>query len=226
MTTISEIVTEAFRENNLIQVGDVPDGAEYLEAERLLTRFIKSIFGSEFGESLKTISVSSSQDTLPINSRVLIDEDSPDVITLSELPQDGEQFAVLDPRGLLTSMTIEAGGGTIENATSVTLDSTSPSYQWFYRGDKGNWYKVTDLTSEDDSPLPEEFDDLLSIWLSIRISPRMGAQTTQESATVYDAIKKKFTSRYKQSQEIQVEPGLLFMTNPTCRYILNWNTGN
>lgn len=226
MTTIKEIVTEAFRENNLIQVGDVPDGLEYLEAEKLLTRFIKSIFGSEFGESLKTVSVSSSQETLPINSRILINEDSPVAITLSELPQDGEQFAVIDPRGLISSMVIEAGGGTIEDSTSVTLDDTSSSYQWFFRGDRGNWYKVTDLASDDDSPLPEEFDDLLSLWLSIRISPRMGAQTTQESANIYDMIKKKFTSRYKQSEEIGVESGLLFMTNPTCSYILNWSTGN
>lgn len=226
MTSIRQLVSEAFRENNLTQVGDVPEGTEYVEAEGKLTRFITSLFEAEMGERLKNTSLTSASQVVAPNSRLIISDNMPTSITLREHPNDGEQFAVLDPRGLLNGFTVKAGAGTIENASEVSLDNSSSSYSWFYRADKGNWYKITSLTTNSECPLPEEFDDMLSLWLSMRIAPRMGASTAPESIQLYNNIQKKFVSRYRQVEEVYVENGLLYLTNSdSSGHYLDWAKG-
>lgn len=226
MTTIQELVTEAFRENNLVQVGDTPEGAEYLEAESLLLRYITSLFGTELGEPLTNVVLDASSDSITSNSRVVVGDSLPASITLSSNPADGEQFAVVDPRGLLAGLVVEAGEGTIEGAESVTLDTSASEYSWFYRADKADWSLVSPLSSESESPLPEEFDELLTLWLAIKIAPRTGAQTKPESIQAYQRVLKKFKARYKQGREASVESGLLNIPSSRYfRYVVNWATG-
>jgi len=225
MTTIRELVSDAFRENNLTQVGDTPDSAEYDEAEKKLTRFITSLFGHEAGESLKNISLVSTTQVVAPNSRVIVTDDIPTSITLRDHPNNGEQFSVIDPRLLLGSFTVKAGEGTIENAAEVVIDDTETEYTWFYRADQGNWFRVTALTSDDTCPLPEKFDDYLITWLAMRIAPRMGASTTQESMQIYSTIRKKFLAEYRQVEAVGSEEALLRMTNPRqSGYTLDWET--
>jgi hypothetical protein len=185
------------------------------------------LFGYEAGEGLKNTSLVSTTQIIPPNSRVVVTDTLPTSITLSEHPNDGEQFSVIDPRGLLGSFTVKAGAGSIEYASEVVIDNTETEYTWFYRADKGNWFRVTALTSDDACPLPEEFDDFLTVWLAMRIAPRMGAQMKAESMQIYASIKKKFTAKYRQTEAVNSEPGLLYLTDPRWGgYTLDWTTGN
>jgi hypothetical protein len=224
MTTIRELVTQAFRENNLIQVGDVPDGAEYAEAELRLVRFIRSLFGYEFGDTLENISVTSSSESLNPNSRIILGATSPVSVTLSDHPNDGERFGVLDPKGLLTSFAVIAGAGTIEEEDEVELTTANVNAEWFYRADVGNWYRVTDLTADDESPFPVEFDDLLVTWLAMRIAPQTGAQTKPEGVQVYNRIKKMFNSRFKQTYTVFPDDALTRTASlRNNSYTLTWS---
>lgn len=212
MSTIRELVTEAFRENNLIQVGDTPDGAEYTEAEKRLLRIISALFGAGFGEPLVSSVVDYTTDTygLTPNTRILVTDDTQSTIYLPKLPSDGERAAIADPSGLLSSNNIILTplSGTIEGAASVTLSTANLIREWFYRADTGNWVRVTDLADSASSPFPVEFDDLLIQSLSMRIAPRYGTATAAESARVFSEMTKMFKARYRQRREIEVEQGL------------------
>lgn len=66
MTLASSIITDAYREGNLIPVGKTPTSAEQAEALRKLTRFIAGVFGEEMGENLVDWPVPLPQRTAPI----------------------------------------------------------------------------------------------------------------------------------------------------------------
>jgi hypothetical protein len=51
-TAVSQLITDAFRENNLIEVGSTPTADEQAEALDLLNQFLAGIFGYELGENL------------------------------------------------------------------------------------------------------------------------------------------------------------------------------
>lgn len=226
MTTIRELVSEAFRESNLIQVGDVPEGSEYVEAEKKLLSFITSIIGTELGETLRNVTPSTSSQYVQINSRVVVPDDGAVTIQLPDHPKDGQRFGVIDPKGALSvsnSVTIVAGKGTIESASQVVLTTPNTESEWFYRADKGNWYPVTNLTSNDESPFPPKYDDLLTTWLAIRLSPRYGEQTKVETAQALARMLRMFKAQYRQEDPQASEDGLLRVGTNCYDFSLEWN---
>lgn len=66
MTLASSIITDAYREGNLIPVGTSPTTSEQTEALRKLNRFIAGVFGEEMGENLTDWPVPLPQRTAPI----------------------------------------------------------------------------------------------------------------------------------------------------------------
>jgi len=214
MTTIRTLVTEAFRENNLIQVGDTPTGAEYSEAEKRLLRIISTLFGAGFGEPLTTdvLDYNTSDYGVEPNTRVLVTDETEATIYLRKIPNDGERFSVVDPSALLgaSNIVISPLSGTIEGAATLTLSTNNLLREWFYRADTGNWVRVTDLTDASESPFPVEFDDLLIEMLAMRISPRYGTTTAAESAEVFRTMLKMFKARYRQTKEVRSELGLTY----------------
>ena len=65
MTTAQSIITDAFREANLIPVGASPTTDESTEALRRLNSYIKGVFGYEMGEELTDWNAPSPQRTAP-----------------------------------------------------------------------------------------------------------------------------------------------------------------
>ena len=49
--TVSQIITEAYRESNNIPVGTVPTTNEQNEAVLIFNRLVKSMFGNEAGDT-------------------------------------------------------------------------------------------------------------------------------------------------------------------------------
>lgn len=66
MTTALSIITDAYREGNLIAVGVTPSSAEQAEALGVLNRFIMGVFGEEMGENLADWPVPLPQRTAPV----------------------------------------------------------------------------------------------------------------------------------------------------------------
>lgn len=66
MTLASSIITDAYREGNLIPVGKSPSTDEQTETLRRLTRFIAGVFGEEMGENMADWPVPLPQRTAPV----------------------------------------------------------------------------------------------------------------------------------------------------------------
>lgn len=227
MTTISQIISDAYRETNLTAVGVDPTSAEQTEALRLLNRVILALFGYELGEPLYPMALGQGNiDTPdnvprymddiiefypPENTRLQCNLESAKTINLPPQPRDGSRFAVVDNSGNFSTynLTINGNGRLIEGADSIVLNTSGEQSQWFYREDTGNWAKLATLAIDDDSPFPEEFDDFLILKLALRINTRNGSALNPESQLILQQSVNKFVSRYRQVVEIPSEQALV-----------------
>jgi len=227
MGTINQIVTDAYREAGIIGIEEVLDADKLTEGLRRLNVLFKGLFAAELGEPLTSVNYGSlnlnntyaqDQDAsseidsayVPSNTRLLLNLSAPATVYLNPNPRDGARFGVVDAAGNLASfnLTVHGNGRKIESATSVALNTNSLTGTWFYRADTGNWVKTTDFVNGDSSPLPDEFDDLLVMYLAIRINPRHGATSSEEMVEALRRLRKIFKARYAQSSEQDSEIGL------------------
>lgn len=226
MTTVSQLITDAYRESNLIAVNSSPTSAEQTEALRLLNRVVKSLFGNELGDPLDTIPLGKGNTQTPSNVPFYMDDmldyyvpkntilqcnlEGATDVRLDPSPQDGSRFMVVDASGNLNTypLTVYGNGRLVEGALSITLDTDNLSRQWFYRNDLGTWVRLSDLELTDDSPFPEEFDDLLIGQLSMRIAPRQGISLADTTIATLQRLEKKFRAKYKQTSEVPSEQAL------------------
>lgn len=241
MTIVRQIVTDAYREPGIIGVEESPSAEQLTEGLRRLNALYRSLFGNELGDPLKSVNygsqglsntyakdedVSSDIDSIyvPVNHRLILNIGAATTLYLNPNPQDGARVAVVDNGGNVSTynVTVNGNGRHIEDTSTVVLNTNSVNREWFYRADTGNWVKVTDLTADDVSPLPEDFDDLLVTLLAFRLNPRYGAQSSDEMIQTLKRIKKLFSARYKQITEELSEIGLYRI--PSTRHY--WQTGN
>jgi hypothetical protein len=227
MTTLSSIIKDAYRESNLIAISATPTDLEIAEALQLLNRHINNIIGTELGELLEDANLGLNNVTrqsfngewlsddlaawyLPENLRVVANLTEAQTVYLHPNPRDGARFGVTDPSENLATynLTFNGNGRRVEDATSITLNTNGVVREWFYRGDLSNWVRLTNLTVDDESPFPTEYDDLLIIGLAIRLNPRNGVVADPQSIETYKRILKLFKSRYRQSRQVGSETQL------------------
>lgn len=224
MTTVSTIITDALRESNLIAISASPTAAEITESLRLLNRYVAWLFarkklavynyGAE-GVATPAFVYDSATDIdtvyAPENSRLIVNLGAAKTVNLCPSPQDGARFSVVDASGNLSSynLTLTGNGRTVESAATLALATDNLSREWFYRQDTGNWTRLTSLIAADESPFPEEFDDLLVIGLAMRLNPRNGVAVDPQSGQTYKDALSAFRVRYFQNKNVGVDEALL-----------------
>ena len=96
-----------------------------------------------------------------------------------------------------------SGGSSINTTGSQSGVHTGWAFtsgtSWLYRADTANWVPLTTLVASDQSPLPQEFDDLLVIGTNIRLCPRHGTQPSAASVQYYNTLLGKLKARYRQN---------------------------
>lgn len=231
MTTVSQIITDAYRESNLIALNASPTADEQTEALRLLNRVVKGLFGYEFGEPLKPLPLGKENietpdaaapymddilsEFIPENTRLFCNLENAVTLNLHPAPLDGCRFGVIDVSGNFNTynVTLVGNGRKIENGTTHVLSTNHLNQEWFYRADLADWKKLTDLALTDDSPFPEEFDDLLILNLALRLSPRVGAELSGASQLQLQRLEKKFRARYRQKGSAENEVTMISSSN-------------
>lgn len=231
MTLVSEIITDAYRQSNLISINTSPTSAQQTEALRYLNRLVKSVFGNEAGENYEALPLGGNNIDrpagypwygntpggnwfVPKNKRLMLNLTEDTTVYLHPKPDDGSRVAINDVSGNLATnnLIIDGNGRTIEAATSVTLSTNSLAREWFYRQDTGNWVRLSTLIAADTFPFPEEFDDLFITMLSMRINPAYGNMMDEQTATVMRRSKGQFQARYQQHIETRSEIGLTHLS--------------
>jgi len=228
MTTVTEIINDAFRQSNLVAAGGSPTAPQSTEALRYLNRIVKSVFGTEVGEALSAIPIGGGNisrpsgypwygDTpdgdwvVPKNVRVVLNLENSLDLYLHPEPNDGTRFALADAASNLgtNALTVYGNGRTIEGSTSVTFNTDGETGEWFYRQDTANWAKYAPLAELDTFPFPEEFDDYFITMLALRINPSYGTMLDNQSAEVMRRSKTQLRARYNQNVPVRSDLALL-----------------
>lgn len=219
MTTIRQIITDAFRENGIIQIGTMPEAEKLDEGLRLLQSIIRKLLGNAAGEGFTSVGYGVASGVnpfsqkydhkplldsyyIPSNVRLLVNSSSAQTVYLDPNPQPGARVSVVDVAGTFATgnFTIKGNGRKIDGVAQVVLNTNSANSQWFYRDDLAQWVKVTDLSLDSQSPFPSEFDDLLITSLNMRQNPRYQQQTSPETMMAYKETKSQFRARYRQTE--------------------------
>lgn len=233
MTLIRTLISDALRESGILALGDTPEAASEDEGLRRLNTLIRSLLGNELGEKFVSYSygtgslgntyslLSDQQDDInltyvPRNSRMLVNLTSASTIFLDPNPQDGSRISIVDVGQNFSTfnLTLDGNGRRIDNSLTLVLNTDGSASEWFYRADLGSWTKVTDLSLNDQSPFPSEFDDMLVVMLALRLNPRYGQQTSGESQAMLSRVRTQFKARYSQVTEVRSEEGLIRQASP------------
>jgi hypothetical protein len=207
VTLVSDIITRAYRESQLIPLVQSPNTNEQNEALPLLTSLFLACVAFETGEELGEINIGGNYDQsicvspwIPDNARLILNLSGTQTLKLDPMPYEGQRLAFADAGNNLATynLTLDGNGRTIEGATSLTLSTNGDARQWIYRSDTANWTKITSLQLTDTMPFPVEYDDYFIIGLAMRLNPRNGAATAKESVATYQSVGAALRARYRK----------------------------
>lgn len=212
MTIASSIITDAYRESNIIALSASPSTAQVTEALRRLNAILLSTVGNEAGDGLTEYNIegnytdeSLTSPWIPDNARLMFSNTVAKEYNLDPYPKEGQRFAVVDVLGNFATynVVINGNGRRIEDADSLTLDTDGLYRQWLYRSDIGGWVRVAALVSTDEMPFPQDFDDYFIVALAFRLNPRYGQLISAETLQAYNRSKRQLAARYNTDKQIR-----------------------
>lgn len=236
MTTVYQIIVDAYRQSNLIALGVSPTELQETEALRYLNRIVAQAFGNEVGEPLTGFPIGGNnisrpqgypwRDVIPDSSwfvpkniRCNLNLNQAGLeLFLHPVPDNGTRFAVTDASNNLSSfpVVVHGNGSFIEGAESVTLNTDSLDREWFFREDKAEWVRYSPLALFDEFPFPSEFDDFFIISLAFRLNPAYQREIDPQSKIMWDKSRTALSSRYSQSIPMNPETALIANANMTA----------
>lgn len=215
MTSTLDIITDAYREGNLIGIGVTPTTPEQAQAITRLNAVVSNVFGYDVGEKLVDWPVGTvGNESGDLRSwtpyrwtrpqagvRLVVNVLGPQELILPAVVNDGARLGFVDVGGTIGGypITINANGRLIEGTADVVLDTDGEVREWFYRADLGNWVKINQLDLDGDMPFPPEFDDVFVTLLAMRLNPRYGRAMMADSAGWLQQSIGRFKSRYAQT---------------------------
>jgi hypothetical protein len=211
MTTASSIITDAYREGNLIPMGIPPTFNQQNEALNRLNNIILSTVGYEAGDGIDDLNIGGPYDQsslvsvfIPDNARLILNLTSSQTFKLDPEPFEGQRLSLVDVGGNLSSFNVilDGNGRKIEGASSVTLTTDNDTRQWMYRADIGSWVKISTIAYDDDMPFPAEFDDYFITTLALRLSPRYGLTLAGETISAMKRARSLLRGRYHAWREV------------------------
>lgn len=241
MTTISTLVNAAFRESGITAVGTLPDANESAEATTLLINYIASLYNDEIGEFLIpynvgtngiTYSPSSDQQystVIKTESRLVCNLSGPMTLYFPPVPQDGSIIAVVDSLGNFATnpLTLNGNGRMINGSPTAVLNTNNANITYLFDGTTSAWSTIVlPASGSDSSPFNTKYDDMLIIWLAMRINPRYGADTHPETVAVFNRLNKQFKRRYNHNEEVHSEYGIVWLPSHPLRGIWDIDTFN
>lgn len=230
MTTVSEIITDAFRISNLLAIGTTPTPDQQAEGLRYLNRIVKSTLGNEAGEQFEAFpigrkdierpsgypwwnDVPDNDWYVPKNYRLMCNLENAVEVALHPDPDDGSRFAVIDVQNNFATnpLTVKGNGRLIENQFQLVLNTNGENGEWFYRADLANWQRYAPLALIDTFPLGEEFDVFFIVMLAIHLNPAYGQSIDGQTEIAFKRASKQLRARYKQIIPIRSELALVRM---------------
>jgi hypothetical protein len=236
MAIASDIIQRAYRESNLIPIGQTPTANQTAEALPLLNGLITSVVGNEAGQGLEDITIGGDFDQshliteyIPDNVRLIFySEEGSLLLGLDPYPKEGQRFAMVDTSGAMSTntVTIDGNGRKIEGGPDVTLSTDNMYRQWMYRADSGDWVRISELVADDAFPFPVEFEDFFVTALAMRINPRFSQQVTAETMNAMQRLRSQLRARYSQTTKVESDLKNYGLASDKWRTNTDFSTGS
>lgn len=232
--TTEDFIQRAYRTQNLIPIGKNPTDAEITEALGFYQSMMASLVGNDIGQLLAPWEAPPSPASInpgrfpllpqntanqdradpnvwknpPPNVNLIVNSGIGDPIYFPPTPPNGSRMALVNV-GLdfaANPLTLSGNGRLIEGATTLVIDTapTAPIL-WFYRDDKADWVRVTDLELTSESPLPPQFDNFVRCLLFSNIASPNGKEVDGETAAIIKHGHKLLKTTY-----LSTNPGATF----------------
>lgn len=228
MTTALAIITGGLRQSNLIAIAAAPNTLQQAEGLQKLNTLIASVFGFEVGTKLfefpvgteGTSELTSSWTSAdwgrpPQNVRLMVTDQLAQTIYLPPFPDNGARVAIRDIKGTMATypITLHASGKRIEDAASLTVNMDDADLTWLYRGDLGNWVRLTLLEVDDDLPFPIQFDDYFETMLAMRLNPRYGRAADPQTVATMRRSEGQLRATYRQQRAVRCDEAVTRMSD-------------
>lgn len=219
MTLLSDIITAALRESNVVARQQTLSTEEQDEALARLQSLLLSAVGDEVGYIMEDWNITNTVYTKPNgvpvltaamatftvkpNSRLICNLGAAVTLKLDPQPQDGQRFSIVDAAGNFGTynLTVNPNGRKFQGtAGDVVFSTNGTTKQWVYRSDIGSWSLLDPLAVSDEMPFPQDFDDYFTILLAMRMNPRYGRKIDEQSKARFDQQQAQFINRYSQSR--------------------------
>lgn len=234
-TPIAQIITDAYRVTNLINLGTSPNFTQQAEGLRYLSRIVLSSIGNEIGEPLEAFpigrkgiksppgypwwdQVPSGTWFVPKNYRLMLNLEEAVTLPLNPNPDDGSRFAIVDVSGNLSTnnVTVVGNGRLIEGSSTLTINEDGFRGEWIYQADLGEWKKCAPIEITGVLPFPPEFDDYFVIALAMRLNPSYAASIDPQTLAAFQRSQKQIRARYHQV--VPTRPELALIRMPRVAY--------
>jgi hypothetical protein len=232
MTVVSAIITDAYRESNLIGVGRVPTDPQNTEGLTRLQSLIAGVYGHDVGERLEDwmVGYAGQQDPdhcwsandwaypLP-NSRIILNHQNAETIYLPVVPDHGARISVVDVNSVLGTynVTLMGNGRLIDGVASVVLNTNALNKTWVYNEDVSGWQALSTLALTDLLPFPVEFDDYFIITLAGRLNPRYGRSLSDLSLARLQELREQLEARYRQTRNMPAPNAVRRLQGPASQ---------
>jgi hypothetical protein len=228
MSTLSSIVSRAFRESQILDINRQPSTEQSTEALALLTGIIArkirppvqtvwigdtTAIKEQRGGILKDFTRFIDEKAIPQDCYVNLVLDKSYSVLLPPSPGDGARLTFIDVSNTLATfpLTLIGNGNLVAGNPTESLGTNGQIYSIMFRRDIAQWIVIDPLVGTSNMPFPPEFDDMFSIELAIRINPRYGKEISGVTADIYTDIRSRFVSRYQQENS-SAAPDILWET--------------
>jgi hypothetical protein len=245
MTLVLDLVTEAFRENNITPIGTALKTAELAEGLSLFNQHVRGVFGLVVGITLqdwpvplyqRVGAISSNPPLLPNsrrNTNYVLDANYPpgnarlvwdgteQTVYLPDRPQDGARMALVKASGAAATtagvLTLNGNGRTIEGANTYVLGEAR---EWFYEADSADWKALITFTGSDECPFPPGLDEYWITAMAVRLAPRYDKVISAATQATWKRMLTTITGRYAQ-----VVPAISGADDLVASYESYWQPG-
>lgn len=228
MTQARAIIKQALRESNLLALAAEPNDNQNTEGLGKLNSIIAGVFGFKAGVQLRewpvgtdgvsdvSINWSRNDWTLPPpNVRLMVSSLDPETIVLPSFPDNGARIGLIDLTGTMSAhiVTLDPNGKRIENATSLMVAVDAANLEWMYRADLGDWQRLTLLGLDDEMPFPIQFDTYFETVLAMRLNPRYGRATKEETTLFLTDSLAQLRATYRQRRNVRAPEEVLRLSD-------------